>query len=362
MVRIKSVYLLAVAFFLAPMQVQTKEDHTDTLKLLHIIFRHGDRTPSIQDNEFVLNTNVTYIDAVLTQKGKENSYLLGKWLQNRYAKFLRSYSTDSVQAITTFYERTQVSLQLVLEGMFSFTNSSKTWDLENNEIHFSIKNLPLNNSLLMLPHESCTNFFTYYNDYTKTESYKNMLTKYTDLNEYLKIHINKTFSSLAEFVVLYDTLSTQKEIGLSLIPWADILIKKLEPSVIDLCLASTATKELKTIMIGEFVKNLVETATLKFEHQLEPNDRKLFIYSAHDLNIYAVLQLFKYDVKARPSYNSCVMIEAHTVDNVDGFKVFYKNSLDEKVVPVPIPNCGLFCPLRTFSKNYEEYFFTFDTC
>lgn len=52
------------------------------------------------------------------QQGLIREYMVGKELRKRYGKFLGPYDTYSVEARSTYMNRTKVSLELVLAGLY----------------------------------------------------------------------------------------------------------------------------------------------------------------------------------------------------------------------------------------------------
>ncbi|KAL0113394.1 hypothetical protein PUN28_012513 [Cardiocondyla obscurior] len=95
------------------------------LKLINVIFRHGDRTPDNNGREMFPNDpyiNYSFYPTglgQLTVEGKKHEYRLGKFLRSRYNDFLGTlYTPKLIEARSSDFERTKMSLQLVLASMF----------------------------------------------------------------------------------------------------------------------------------------------------------------------------------------------------------------------------------------------------
>lgn len=48
------------------------------------------------------------------------------------------------------------------------------------------------------------------------------------------------------------------------------------------------------------------------------------------------------------------MIELYKMNNVHTIKIFYKNSTEEILSPLNIPNCGSVCPLNKMFEIYKD--------
>ncbi|XP_054015886.1 venom acid phosphatase Acph-1-like, partial [Hylaeus anthracinus] len=108
------------------------------LRQVNVIFRHGDRTPDTGTNE--MYPNDPYLNSAfyplgrgqLSNEGKRREYQLGKVLRERYPRFLGDiYTPESVWGMSSDYDRTKMSLQLVLAGLFP-PNKEQKWNPQLN--------------------------------------------------------------------------------------------------------------------------------------------------------------------------------------------------------------------------------------
>ncbi|CAB0018563.1 unnamed protein product [Nesidiocoris tenuis] len=101
-----------------------------TLKLLHIIFRHGDRTPVYS------YANDPYRDhqweggkGALTNKGKAEIYELGQIMRIRYGNFLNeAYDPEEIYMESSYAPRCQMSAQMFLAAMYP-PKGRQIWNL-----------------------------------------------------------------------------------------------------------------------------------------------------------------------------------------------------------------------------------------
>ncbi|OON15910.1 histidine acid phosphatase [Opisthorchis viverrini] len=96
------------------------------LQHLHILFRHGDRTP-IHD---MLHTSVPFEKTwplgpgQLTEKGIVQEFQLGQWIRQRYNEYIPSmYNGSELHMRSTDVDRTLMSAQAVAAGIYQNASS-----------------------------------------------------------------------------------------------------------------------------------------------------------------------------------------------------------------------------------------------
>lgn len=137
--------------------------------------------------------------------------------------------------------------------------------------------------------------------------------------------------------------------------------------------AFTHTKEMKKIEAGFLIKEILDRFTSKSQSLLEP-DRKLFIYSAHDLTIANVLNalnlfedvikfFYSYRIPCNdrdllqvhiPPYASSMYFELYKRGSEYFVQLFYRRIPTELVLPLRISKCGFLCPLKRLYEIYKE--------
>ncbi|CAG7733099.1 unnamed protein product, partial [Allacma fusca] len=110
-------------------------DHSDegTLRLVQVIFRHGDRNPLDPYPGFP-HYNESYWPegfGQLTKKGKEQQFALGQYLRKRYDNFLNdSYSPYEIYVQSSNVDRTLMSAEANLAGLYPPNSDISRWSVD----------------------------------------------------------------------------------------------------------------------------------------------------------------------------------------------------------------------------------------
>nr|CAI5844095.1 unnamed protein product [Callosobruchus analis] len=124
---------LALISACRPFSIHQKEE-TSTVILTHVIFSHGNRTTDkglYPEDPFLNYDYFPYDYGQLTNAGKMKEYEIGTALLERYDSLLGDlYYPDIVEARSTDFNRTKMSLQLVLAGLFP-PRSTQVWSPMN---------------------------------------------------------------------------------------------------------------------------------------------------------------------------------------------------------------------------------------
>ncbi|KAG4065183.1 hypothetical protein HA402_007580 [Bradysia odoriphaga] len=336
--------------------IQRKGD----LVFVHVLHRHGDRSPFEQypGDKY----DVSYWPqgwGQLTNLGKQQQLELGQWLRRRYKHFLSStyYSSDVfVQSSDT--DRTLMSAEVNLAGLFppvknQIWNSMLLWQ------PIPIHTTPVKSDNLLagtLP--ECPSYHTAFDKYV--ESFEMKLFRQTNqpLYEFLSKHTGAAvshFDDIWSVTDIYDAWLCQRTHNLSLPQWSQTLYPnndKFYKAAMNAFLLPTATKHLSKFSAGFLLKDLLDRFSSKVKHSLQP-DRKFFIYSTHDFNLFNLLiSLNIFDDKFVP-YAAAVIVELRQYKSEHYVQIFYKNS-NETPDPIHIPGCGTMCPLSTMYELYDD--------
>lgn len=112
----------------------------------------------------------------------------------------------------------------------------------------------------------------------------------------------------------------------------------------------TYTSSMKRFKGGPIVGDVVHHMAKKVLHNLNP-DRKMFLYSGHDLTIVSVLRALGFEERIKPDIGASVIIELHRpFDGSEHFvEILYKNNTDSSdPYRLRIENCEDPCSLKTF--------------
>lgn len=114
----------------------------------------------------------------------------------------------------------------------------------------------------------------------------------------------------------------------------------------------TFNHEMKRLKGGPFVKEMVEHFDSVATNTLDPSNRKMFMYSAHDTTVAPVLHTLGVFNMIAPPYASMVVVEL--LDRAGlVVRVSYKNDSSEDPYVLTIPGCDQLCPLPKF-KGYHR--------
>ena len=99
----------------------SEDSSLEGLKLVHLLYRHGDRTPcgGYPTDPYKDPSNWPVGLGQLTSVGKRMHFELGQWLRERYDGFLSSnYSEEEIYVRSTDVDRTLMSAQSNLAGLY----------------------------------------------------------------------------------------------------------------------------------------------------------------------------------------------------------------------------------------------------
>ena len=129
----------------------------EDLRLVHLLFRHGDRTPisPYPKDPYRNVSNWPVGFGQLTSKGKMQHYELGKWIRNRYKQFLsQDYRENEILVRSTDVDRTLMSAQATLAGLYPPEgylewNTNLTWQ------PIPVHTVPKHEDALLSSHANC---------------------------------------------------------------------------------------------------------------------------------------------------------------------------------------------------------------
>ncbi|CAG9819536.1 unnamed protein product, partial [Phaedon cochleariae] len=336
-----------------------KEDERGTLKLINVLFRHGNRTADSQAelyprDPYLNNTYFPYGLGQLTRIGKRREYDIGVALRKRYNNFLgQYYYPEIVEAISTDYNRTKMSLQLVLAGLFpprrdDMFDDNFFWQ----PIPFNYFPRPQDRVLLGV---LCPRYLEIYEQYCASNRIQGKFQKYQKIFDYVSQHSGLNVTRFQHLYQLYFGLSTESEYGLDMPAWTNAVwpdtIVKLS---IEEYYISMGNSNLRKMAAGYFLHKLLEDARRKMSDTSKLT-RKIHLYSAHENNIAQLLIALGVFEPHIPNYGAYAILELHKVNGVYGFKIFYDNWTGGGPRLLKMPRCGEFCPFDRFISLIDEH-------
>lgn len=321
------------------------------LKQVHVFFRHGQRTPAdtYPNDPYINNTFEPYDWGQLTNKGKLTLYEhIGQWLRNRYGRFVgETYRAANVHVQTTGVSRTQMSMLLVLAGLFPPEGTPLQWNRRLNWQPIPYFSEPLSQDTLLLVRVSCPRYTETVNEVFKTpeivallEANKELFTNLTDITG-LKIATPDDVQSL------FSTLKAESEYGLSLPEWTrKYYPDKLLPLTKKSYALNVYTDEMKRLKGGPFLaKTIAEWEALIAKPK--GANKKIFLYAGHDSTVVNLLSAFKvWNENELPDYGVMGVLELYRDANTGKYGVVVGvKQLGQPLKRRTIPGCTQFCPI-----------------
>lgn len=333
---IKCVKLILFINFLCPAVWSAS-----TLKLISVVFRHGDRTPAPPFELYPKDphkkdkfTPPGY--GKLTEGGQLRANSLGIFLRNTYNEFLgANYTTGFVEARSTKVNRTQESLKFVLKGLYPGASLS------------AIVN-PAYRDRLFFP-QTCIKYDLEYLKARKSEDVKEELNRLGDFRKNLTDWTGKKMKSALDMYLIYTTLECEKFMNLTLPPWTIGVYPDgdlLTGAVLEYKIMNYNEKMIRQNG-GMLVKKFITDMEAVRNGSMEKN-RKIMLYSAHDITVAAVLKALNVYYPHVPQFTSAVIAELHFIENRFFVKILYYLGVPAKLRELQIPGCNVSCPLDEF--------------
>ncbi|XP_058791859.1 venom acid phosphatase Acph-1-like [Phymastichus coffea] len=257
------------------------------LELVQVLFRHGARTP----NNVEINTNNYTLAEMyaplglgqLTNKGKQQEYEFGRFLRKRYDDYLgTSYKSKDVYTYSSTSARTQMSLQLVLAGLYP-PSDSEIWNPRLKWSPIPYEQVPFESDVLLESYKTST-FRKHMTRALDSDQFKRRLAKFSDFFKFVEERtIIKNIDSFWTTHSTFDILIANEFMNMPLPDWytPEVREKFLEAGEI-LRDAMIATPKMKRIGVGPLAKAFTENMN---HERMIVNPKKLYLYSAHEANI-----------------------------------------------------------------------------
>ncbi|XP_053957228.1 prostatic acid phosphatase-like [Anastrepha ludens] len=327
------------------------DNKNSTLKLLHIVLRHGARTPvNTYPNDPYANDAFEPTGwGHVTNKGKLELFDIGLWLNRRYGKFMEPhYSPSGVHAQATGSPRAMMSLSTVLASFFAPHDTPMEWNTEYNWQPIPIFSEPLEQDSLLIVRTPCPRYFEAYAEVMQLPEVRADLARYESLFKNLTELTGKPINSAEEVGSLYITLLAEKEFGYTLPSWTQHYYPEKMQYLAEQCYVyNSYTKEMQKIKGGPFLKKMFAEMLEKRSEKLNPSDRKLFIYAGHDWTVGSILSALNVWKRQMPRFGVMTMFELHQNQQTGEFyvEIYLRNNEKGCAELLDVPNCGTKCPL-----------------
>ncbi|RZB38950.1 His Phos 2 domain containing protein, partial [Asbolus verrucosus] len=286
-------------------------------------------------------------------RGIQNQYDLGLWLRDRYSDFLPSrYSPRTIRAVSTDVDRTLMSAEATLAGLFQPTESEK-WNKNINWQPVPIHTAPPEDDPLLAMKKFCKKYNRLFNELLTSKHIREINEINKNLFDFLSENSGESVRDVYDVEFIYNTLLTQNLSNKTLPEWAmEVYPDKMKPSVIlrfKLPCYNQELARLKTgLLFGEIVKNFKEFA----ENSIRKAS-KLLMFSGHDSTLADVLTTMGAFNDEIPSYSSAIIIELYRneTDLNPYVNVFFRNNTG--IHNITLENCDFDCDFGNFVQIFE---------
>ncbi|KAF0305623.1 Lysosomal acid phosphatase [Amphibalanus amphitrite] len=331
----------------------------DTLRLVHVLYRHGARSPVI-DYPTDPNPDPWPIGlGQLTNEGKQNQLELGRFLRSRYDGFLPElYHMNYTRVEATDVDRCLMSAQANLAGLFP-PRGEDVWDAEIAWQPIPVHTVPVDDDLKLKTYKvSCPVYLQERDRVFASDEMAAIDADNSALYAYLTEYSGLDVSSVDAAGDLYDTLWIDDGHNRTVPEWAHAVppgcaapaFPDLLRPLRDLQFALYGvTPLLRRLGGGPLLKDMLEHMQDSVDGRLEPPSRKLFAYSGHDNNVACLLTTLGLYNGLAPPLACAVLVELHEEPEVGPtVQLFYRNDTTAEPYPLQLPGCQLSCPWDTF--------------
>ncbi|RZF39400.1 hypothetical protein LSTR_LSTR000921 [Laodelphax striatellus] len=330
----------------------------NSLRLVVAVFRHGERTPaSTYPNDPHINNEFFPMGwGALTNEGKKNQYEIGKLLRARYGSFLSDiYSPHYVVAQTTDVDRTKMSMQLVLAGLYPPT-AAQLWNRDLSWQPIPFKYEALDQDKLLLVNIPCPRYYEALQEVVEREEVRKLIKQNKPLYELLTNKTGMEVNSFNDLLSIQGTLKAETDLNLKLPNWTEKVypdpLNQLTGKAFTL---NAYTPELRRMKGGPLLKNIVNHMIDKIKR---PTHKKyqLYLYAGHDSTIAHLLNALGVWEEHAPEYNSLILIELHELklDDPHGVKIFFRKSKNHQMKELKPSKCEGICSLNEILQATKD--------
>ncbi|XP_037041883.1 lysosomal acid phosphatase-like [Bradysia coprophila] len=332
-------------------------DRNSELKFVHVLFRHGDRSPIIQAPGDLYDQS-KWPDGLgqLTNLGKQQQFNLGKWLRSRYNGFLSpSYKFDEIYIQSSDVDRTLMSAQANLAGLYA-PRGRQIWNPLLLWQPIPVHTQPQETDYLIAGEVplTCTSYQKALEAHQESPEYLAELQEKKPFFDYISYHLNATvIENYMTLLLLWDGWVCNTAHNLRIPSWAKPLFLNNEAyykAALKYYYLTTETPYLAKYFGGFLLKDILDRLSSKVGKTLDP-DRKFWIYSSHDSKVFGFLNSLGVSDNKFAGYTATVIVELRSYKDENYVQIIYKN-LNETPYVINIPGCGYACPLE---KMYEIY-------
>ncbi|XP_037938967.1 venom acid phosphatase Acph-1-like isoform X3 [Teleopsis dalmanni] len=344
------------AVYSYPSSASSNAGKNSTLQLVHMLMRHGPRTPvnTYPNDPYRNNTFYPYGWGQLTNNAKAELYKLGNWLRMRYKNELGPYFfNDLLYAQATVSGRTHMTLATLFAAMFPPKNSLMEWNTKLNWQPIPIYSLPEKDDIWLRMQVPCPRYDQAFQEALQLPEVAAEHAESQSLFDELSEITGTNITTADDVNTIFVILQAQEAYGLKLPAWT----KKYYPEKLRFMAEQTYvynayTPELRKLKGGPFVQKMFNEWQSKARGELVPKDRKFFMYGAHDWTLTNVLATMNVWKRAFPRFSAMALFELHKDLDTEEYyvEIYYKYDPNKPVKRLTVPGCEFQCPLEKLIK------------
>ncbi|KAH8373386.1 hypothetical protein KR009_005029 [Drosophila setifemur] len=333
-----------------PVPTQSSESNS-TLKLVHLLFRHGPRTPvnTYPKDPHLNETYEPYGWGALTNGAKVELYKIGAQLRQRYKDFLPAYyQPDVIRAQSSDSPRTMMSLQMVLAGLFPPENTPMEWNLMLNWQPIPIVMEPEETDARLRMKVVCPRYDEAVLEVLNLPEVKQFHDENSQLLQELSNHTGLNVTHAHDVTNIFISLQTEQAYGLKLPQWTtDYYPDKMLPLAALSYVYDAYTTEMRKLKGGYFVELLLKQMQSKISEELQPKDRRMFLSCGHDWTITNVLSALDVWETQMPRFSALIAFELHQNSETGQYfvEIYFQNHPNKPYQQLQIPGCEKQCPI-----------------
>ncbi|CAG9820084.1 unnamed protein product [Phaedon cochleariae] len=358
--------VFVVFLFIGYSTLQASGEDGKTLQFVHVVMRHGVRTPAstYPNDPYINNSFYPTGWGQITNEGKMQLFNVGKYLRERYGSFLGNhYSPEEYYTQSTGVDRTKVSMQLVNAGLWPPQGDQRWGPLDWQPVPITAEKLE--EDMLLLVRKPCPQYHIEKQRIMKSPEVQNMFKQYETLFKELTNITGQNTTDFDGVQDIYSTLLAEERSNLTLPEWTKGYYpdKMYYPTVKSFVLNAFNDK-MNRYIGGVLLKKLIEDWSAKAAGTIKPSARKAILYGGHDGTIVNLLSTLKVWDEQFPGYAITILFELYK-DNATsdyGVEIYLRNSTEVPPFKLTIPGCDSFCPLtklkeltkNVIPQNWEE--------
>ncbi|XP_064465178.1 prostatic acid phosphatase-like [Ornithodoros turicata] len=324
-----------------------------SLTLLHIVYRHGDRTPisTYKDDPYPLSVWKEG-PGQLTNTGCKQHYLLGGHLRNIYSNHgLITGNPHEIHVRSSDRDRCLASASCHLAGMYP-PSGRWVWDDKFDWQPVAIHTRPVEEDPMLAPGEGDCPAATKEDERIKASPEGQLfLEKYHKLYVYLTEMSGSIIKDWSTTEQLFNTLYIEKLYNFTLPKWTEKVWSNMSYQYDQSFVFYAKTPLLQRLRAGPLLGDITAHMAAISENKSE-NNYKVYMYSSHDTEIASLREALEIFNNKAPEYCSTVIFELwREADNTYSVDTYTLDANHMDPQPLTIPGCGTqSCPLPTFLK------------